>query len=126
MELKFLENPTVQNAGLATAVGASWATIGNYLYQRDAIKNPARINDTYINAMTDIANRKTKSVMLNRIYEAAGKRLQENYNQINEIIKNGKVNNKMLANSALLGAAAGLSIYTAYKGIKSLFAKKSN
>ena len=126
MSMKIMENPTVQNAGIATAVGAGLTTIGNYLYQRQALKNPAKMLDTYTRAMTDIATRETKSATIRKIYDAAGRRVLENFNKISDVIKSGKVSNKMLANSAALGALAGASVYVVYRGIKALFTPKAN
>ena len=126
MSMKILENPTVQNAGIATMAGAGIGAIGSYLVQDYTLKNPAKVLDSYTKAMVDVATRETKSATLRKIYDASGKRILENFNAAVELINSGKINNKILGMAAVKGAVVGASVYALYRGIKALFTPKNN
>ena len=121
MELKVQENHTVRNTAVAAAVGASAATISNYITQQHILKHPESVVDTFTKYIAELSAREPKTQFAKELNANRLKGAREHLAYVEELIKSGKVNNKELGKAAAVGAIVTGCAYLVYKGIKSLY-----
>ncbi|MCR4881065.1 MAG: hypothetical protein K6A44_03840 [bacterium] len=120
MDLTVNEKKTLKNTALAATLGASAATICNYTTQNHILKNPDAAIDAFTKHIADLSSREANGTFAKELLASKIKGAQDALVAAQELIKSGKINNKMLAHAAVVGAAVTGCGYIVYKGVKAI------